>query len=238
MILTNAFTVTTTKHGFSYNNMLGLIHWHICDHKLCTFIHLNHVAQISMVLFEHTRQVLYTTVVRFFKVPSNLVKENANSPDLFSIGKIFEEVKFYFKIAKMKYFWDFQLWEFEKIRKNGQISTHGSSRLPIRYKYVLISCLVYSQIWLNIPMEDCHFDYITILQRKRKLQLTRLNNQVFIHAVQRTYHDHTHNDEHDHDKTLWMWTNLDRFSRSYIKTLGQVGILSVPNSNNSIITNK
>jgi hypothetical protein len=62
-----------------------------------------------MVLFEHTRQVLYTTVVRFFKVPSNLVKENANSPDLFSIGKIFEEVKFYFKIAKMKYFWDFQL---------------------------------------------------------------------------------------------------------------------------------
>jgi signal peptidase I len=53
--------------------------------------HLNHVAQISMVLFEHTRQVLYTRVVSFFKVPSNSVKENANSPDLFFIGKIFQK---------------------------------------------------------------------------------------------------------------------------------------------------
>jgi hypothetical protein len=41
-----------------------------------------------MVLFEHTRQVLYTTVVHFFKAPSNLVTENANSPDLFLFAKI------------------------------------------------------------------------------------------------------------------------------------------------------
>jgi hypothetical protein len=117
----------------------------------------------------------------------------------------FPKSKILFKNAKMKYFWDFQLWEFEKIRKNGEISTNGSSRLPIRYKYALFlkfSCLVYSQIWLNLPMEVCHFDYITILQRKKKLQLTRLMDRFCIHAVQRTYCDHTCEDEHDHEKTL------------------------------------
>jgi hypothetical protein len=52
-------------------------------------------------------------------------------------------------------------------------------------------------------MEDCHFDTTSqYCKEKKTLQLTRLNNQLCIHAVQRTYHDHTHEDEHDHDKTL------------------------------------
>jgi hypothetical protein len=80
-------------------------------------------------------------------------------------------------------------------------------------------------------MEDCHFDYITILQRKKKhFNLLDWTINCAYMQVQRTYHDHTHEDEHDHDKTLITQipleceTNLDRFSRSYIKTLGQVEI--------------
>ncbi len=175
----------------------------------------------------------------------NLVKENANSPDLFSLAKFSKKVKKIFKkIAKIKYFWDFQLWEFEKIRKNGEISTHGSSRLPIRYKYVLFlknSYLVYSQIWLNLlPMEDCHFDYITILQRETKnfnlldwtincaymqfkghimITLTKMN-MIMIRPLLLKY-------------PLECEQNLNRFSRSLHQNFGPSWDLSVPNSNHS-----
>jgi hypothetical protein len=57
-------------------------------------------------------------------------------------------------------------------KKNRQISAHSSSRLSKNIegcvKKIVVSYLVCSQIWLNLPLNDCHFAFITKLTPKKK----------------------------------------------------------------------
>jgi hypothetical protein len=85
----------------------------------------------------------------------------------FPLAKLRHKLKFKIKIAKMKWlliYFNCQNSKINEIKKTCQISIHGLHGEPKRKKalfVVFLSYFIYSQIWLNHPTYDHHFDHST-----------------------------------------------------------------------------